>query len=135
MPTSIKPGINTAMQRLRLDDSLIDDVRSAIDEAYAETLTQLDRVALHVDAAALAAAIAPAQAALTAAELTQNADLIAAAQAELDRVSTGMVVTDDLITAQLLLVDVRVGSNSGDDVARKQRAADVMLYRHRRLGV
>lgn len=110
---NIKPSTAEAQIRLRLDsDALItQDLESAIEQAYAQTLTMLDRSALHENTAQLEAAL------------------------EVDPLHTGMVCTADIIAAQLLLVDALIGANSLKDRDEKSKAALYILYPHRRLGV
>ena len=107
---NIKPSLEEAQTRLRLDDALIEDLGSAIEQAYAQQLHQLDRAALHPDAAALAAAL------------------------QADPAHTGIVVTPDLIAAQLLRIDVLIGANTMDDREAKEKAAERMEHRHARVG-
>lgn len=101
----IKPTPEEATLRLRLDDSLAGDISNAIDQAHAQVAAILDG-ALYADAAALAAASDPC----------------------------GIVCTPDIIAAQLLLVDVLVGSNTVQDREAKERAALNLLRLHRNMG-
>lgn len=128
---NIKPTVEEAQRRLRIDDALADDLALAIDQAYAQALTFLDRDALHADAAAFKAAVDAARAALDA-ETDEEAALQLAD--DLARIQTGMVVTPDLIAAQLMLIDVLVGANSLQEREGKQTAAESMMRRHRRAG-
>ena len=101
----IKPTPADAILRLRLDDSLDGDIGNAIDQAHAQALAFLDGQ-LYADCAALTAAADP----------------------------MGIVVTADIIAAQLLLVDALVGNNSLQDRDDKRRAAKDMLLPHRNMG-
>ncbi len=130
----IKPSAEQAMARLRIDGSLSQDLGFAIDEAHSELIHMLDRDALYEDGASLTAAIEAAASDLEDAQALEDEDAIAAAQSELDRIGTGMAVTPDLITAQLLLIDVRVGSNGPGEAQAKQQAAQNIVDRHRRVG-
>lgn len=146
----IKPTIEEAQRRLRIDaeTELVTDLATALEGAFDEMLTFLDRDAIYEDATAMAVAVASAQAVLDAAiaacdvaEATGDAAAIAAARevvltatAALDRVKTGMVIKADLITAQLLLADVAVGSNTLQDRESKQTAAENIMRRHRKPG-
>ncbi|SFB96589.1 hypothetical protein SAMN05216344_106120 [Polaromonas sp. OV174] len=102
----IKPTVEEAQRRLRIDADLAADLESAIDQAHAEALAFLD-LSLYADDAALAAA----------------AD------------ASGIVATADIIAAQLLLTDALVGNNSLQDRESKREAARNMLRPHRRMGV
>ncbi len=130
----VKPSLEAAALRLRTDDDLLPDLQAAIDQAHAEALVYLDRP-LHPDAAARLNAIAQAQAALTEAEASLNADAIAEATQALKVAKTGMVCTPDILAAQLLLADRLIGGNDGDEAERKEAAARRMLdlYAHRTL--
>lgn len=128
---NIKPTVEEAQRRLRIDDALADDLALAIDQAYAQALAFLDRDALHADAAAFKAAVDAARAALEA-ETDEEAALQLAD--DLARIQTGMVATPDLIAAQLMLIDVLVGANSLQEREGKQAAAESMMRRHRRAG-
>lgn len=101
----IKPTPAEAILRLRLDGSLDGDIGNAIDQAHAQAVAFLDG-ALYADAAALEAAADP----------------------------RGIICTPDIIAAQLLLVDVLVGSNSVQDRERKEAGAFNMLRMHRNMG-
>ncbi len=107
---NIKPSLQEAQTRLRLDDAVLDDLASAIEQAYAAQLHHIDRAALHPDAADLATALAA------------------------DPAHTGMVVTHDLIAAQLLRIDALIGANTMDDRDAKEKAAERMERRHIRVG-
>jgi hypothetical protein len=126
----LKPTTEEAAARLRIDDALLVDLSRAIDQAHQEVLAYIDRP-LHTDAAALAAAIAAAQAQLDAA--TTDA-AVAAATAALDRQKTGIVVTQNIHAATMLLADRLMGDNEGTEAARKETAAHHMLQLHRRMG-
>lgn len=102
---NVKPEVEEALRRLRIDDDLADDVPFAIEQAHAETEAYLDR-RLYADAGALATAV----------------DL------------SGKVVTADMIAAQLLLVDVLICNNSEKERENKHAAALNMLRRHRFMG-
>lgn len=106
----IKPTLADAKRRLRIDDDLADDLQSAIDQAHAEAMSYLDRDALHPDQGALNAALA------------------------LDASHTGIVVTADIINAQLLLADASVGDNDRANRESKRDAAFGILRRHRHMG-
>jgi hypothetical protein len=107
---SITPSIEEVQTRLRLDDALIEDVQSAIEQAHAAQLAHLDRAALHPDADSLAQAKAA------------------------DPLHSGIVVTPDLIAAQLLRIDALVGANTMDDRDAKEAAAQRMELRHCKVG-
>lgn len=107
---NIKPTTTEAQSRLRLDDELTADLESAIEQAYSLQLNGLDRVALHPDQEALDAALA------------------------LDAEHTGIVVTPSLIAAQLLRIDVLIGSNSLQERESKQTAAQDMERLHAKVG-
>ncbi len=127
----LKPSLQEAAARLRMDDDLLPDLQAAIDQAHDEMLAYLDRP-LHPDAAALAAAIAAARAALVAAVTPEE---IAEAQAELDVQKGGIVVTHDIHAATLLLADRLCGDNDGTERERKEAAAHNILYKRKRLTV
>lgn len=101
----VKPTVEDAQRRLRIDDALLVDLQSAIDQAHAQAETFLDR-RLYASAEDLAAAD----------------DL------------TGIVATADIIAAQLLLIDVLVANNSLQERESKEAAARSMLRPHRRQG-
>lgn len=101
----IKPTPAEAIARLRLDDSLGDDLNDAIEQAHAQAVQFLDGQ-LYADKAALDAA----------------ADL------------RGVICTPDILAAQLLLVDVLVGNNTLQDREAKEAAALRMLRPHRNMG-
>jgi hypothetical protein len=134
---NIKPSTAEAQRRLRVDDDsdLLLDMNSAIDEAHAEMLAFLDRAAVYVDAAAMAAVVDPLQAAYDAAVLTEDASAIAAALADLEKACTGMVIVQDLLTAQVLLAGVRVADHTPAEREQAQTAAENIMRRHRRFGV
>jgi hypothetical protein len=110
---NIKPSTSEAQRRLRLDDDLdvTSDLQQAIEQAHAQVLQILDRTVLH-----------PTQLELLSALL-------------LDEFHNGIVCTPDIIAAQLLLVDTLVGANSQQDRDAKAKAAQNMLWPHRRVGV
>jgi len=93
------------MTRLRLDAELIVDLTAAIDQAHAEATAYLDGTLYATEG-----------------------DRVAANDPR------GIVCTPDLIAAQLLLVDVLVGSNSVNDREAKTSAARRMLRPHRNMG-
>lgn len=132
---NIKPSVYEAINRLRLDNDLLDDLEAGIEQVHAEALAFMDRPALYPDAGSMATAIASAQTALDAATLAGDAADIAAAQTALEAVNACMVVTADIIAAQLLLLDVAVGSNTLADREEILRRAESILRRHRRAGV
>lgn len=101
----IKPTPAEAIARLRLDDSLGDDLTGAIEQAHAQAVQFLDGQ-LYADQAALDAA----------------ADV------------RGVICTPDILAAQLLLVDVLVGNNTLQDREAKEAAAQRMLRPHRNMG-
>lgn len=101
----VKPTVPQALLRLRLDDSLADDLTDALDQAYAEAVAFLDGD-LYASGAARSAA----------------EDL------------RGIVVTADIISAQLLLADALVGTNDVQARDSKRTAAFNILRRHRNMG-
>ena len=98
----IKPSVADAMNRLRLDEDLRDDVMQAIEQAHAQAVAYLDGV------------------------LYETAEARAAAS---DR--RGIICTPDIIAAQLLLADALVGSVGADDRKALRAAAYDMLFIHR----
>jgi len=126
----LKPTTEEAAARLRIDDALLVDLSRAIDQAHQEVLAYIDRP-LHADDDALAAAIAAAQAQLDAA--TTDA-AVAAATTALAREKTGIVVTQNIHAATMLLADRLMGDNDGTEATRKETAAHNMLQPHRRMG-
>lgn len=107
---SVKPTPDQAIQRLRLDDDLTVDLQYAIEQAHAQMLEHLDRHVLHADESELEAALAT------------------------DPAHTGAVCTPSLIAAQLLLIDVLVGSNSAQERESKEEAAKRLMRPHVRMG-
>ncbi|WP_052712031.1 hypothetical protein [Paracidovorax citrulli] len=101
----VKPTVEQALRRLRLDDELSDDLRDAIDQAHAEALRVLD------------GKLFPDEEALIVAQ-----DL------------RGIVVTADIIAAQLLLADALVGNNDQRERDSKRSAAMAILRLHRNMG-
>lgn len=102
----VKPTKNQALLRLRLDDSLADDVADAIEQAFALTEKYLD------------------------------GPLFVSAQAAVDSGNPKAIVcTADIIAAQLLLVDSLCGPNTVVDQAAKRQAAYEMLRIRRNQGV
>lgn len=101
----IKPTPDQARIRLRLDLDLVPDLPDAIEQAHAEAVKFLDGK-LYADDAALSAADDP----------------------------KGIVIAADIISAQLLLVDVAVGNNSLQDRESKRTAAYSILRPHRNMG-
>lgn len=99
----LKPTLEEAKTRLRLDPDLDDDLLSAIDQAHARTLKVLDGK-LYADEASMAAD------------------------------PRGILATEDIIAAQLLLVDHLVGNNTQQDRDSKEQAALSMLRLHRNMG-
>lgn len=102
----IKPTTAQAMLRLRLDSELEGDLPPAIDQAHAQAVKYLDGKLYETEP-----------------------DLVAAQDVR------GIVVTDDIIAAQLLLVDVLVGSNEMKERESKTAAAHNILRQHRNQGV
>ncbi|MGE8491557.1 hypothetical protein [Comamonas sp.] len=102
----VKPTKEQALRRLRLDDSLADDVADAIEQAFALTEKYLDGP-LYVNALAAAESGNP----------------------------KAIVCTADIIAAQLLLVDSLCGPNSVVDQTTKKQAAYDMLRIRRNQGV
>lgn len=108
-PAEVDPTIPTlaaAMLRLRIDDDLSADVEAAIPQAKAEAEAFLDGT------------------------LYPNAQ---AREAAAD--AKGIICTPNIIAAQLLLIDVLVGSNDLKALQTKREAAYSMLRRHRNMGV
>lgn len=93
------------MLRLRLDSELEGDLPAAIDQAHAQAVKYLDGKLYSDDSA-----------------------LIAAQDVR------GIVVTDDIVAAQLLLVDALVGSNDLKERESKTGAAHNILRQHRNQG-
>lgn len=134
---NIKPTVSDAQRRLRIEDdfALTADLSTAIDEAFDEMLAFLDRPAIYVDADALAAVVDPAQAAYDAAVLGGDSDEIATALVDLEFAQSGIVITYDLLSAQMLLAGVRVADHSPQEREQAQKAAENIMRRHRRMGV
>lgn len=102
----VKPTKDQALQRLRLDDSLADDVADAIEQACALAEKYLDGP-LFVNEQAAADSGNP----------------------------KAIVCTADIIAAQLLLVDSLCGPNSVAEQTAKRQAAYEMLRIRRNQGV
>ncbi|MDA8522314.1 hypothetical protein [Acidovorax sp. NCPPB 4044] len=100
-----KPTSEQALMRLRLDADLTPDLPDAIEQANAEAVAYLDGN-LYGDEAAM----------------IQAADV------------RGIVVTPDIIAAQLLLLDAALGNNAMQDRESKRSTAFSMLRRHRNMG-
>ncbi|KQM68779.1 hypothetical protein [Xylophilus sp. Leaf220] len=101
----VKPTPDEAQRRLRIDGALVDDLVAAIDQAYAEAVMVLDGYLYE--------------------------DLAAVVLAGDER---GIVVTADIIAAQLLLADVLVGANDQAAKDSKRATALTILRRHRNRG-
>jgi hypothetical protein len=113
---TIKPNLQNAMMRLRIDADLADDLDRALGEAVAEAEVYLDGKLFATEAdrtAAVAAAVGEA------------------AQAEAAR---GIVVTEDIHAAMMMLADCAVGDNDQANRESKRTAAQHMLRRHRNKG-
>lgn len=102
----IKPTVDEAMERLRLDEDLRTDLESAIPQAHAQAEAYLDGVLYE-----------------TAAKRSEAGD------------PRGIVCTPDIIAAQLLLADALVGSSSSKDREALREAAYNMLFIHRNMVV
>lgn len=104
----LQPTLDQVKQRLRIDDQAGLDTQLAdlIVQAHAEMLAHLDR-AVYADQAALDAQDDP----------------------------TGIVVTDDMINAQILLVGAHLDEAGTPEGERMHAAALRLLQRHRRMGV
>lgn len=98
----IKPTVEEAMVRLRLDEDLRADVVYAIEQAHAQAVAYLDGT-LYETAEARAVAADP----------------------------RGIVCKPDIIAAQLLLADALVGSAAANDRKALRDAAYDMLFIHR----
>ncbi|RMX06717.1 hypothetical protein D8I35_09455 [Corticibacter populi] len=109
MSNPTQPTVEEALLRLRLDADLVDDVANAIPQARAQVESYL-KGPLCADAEAVAAAIAAG---------SRNATLC----------------TPDVIAAQLLFVDVLVGSNDIQAQESKRTAAYAMLKPLRYMGI
>lgn len=101
----IKPTPEEALLRLRLDDSLLDDVAGAVNQAHAQAVAFLDGKLYETPA-----------------------------EAEADGDLRGIECTPDIVAAQILLVDVLVGNNDDRARESKSKAAYNMLRPHRRMG-
>lgn len=102
----IKPTVDEAMERLRLDEDLRTDLEAAIPQALAQAEAYLDGALYE-----------------TAAKRTEAND------------ARGIVCTLDIIAAQLLLIDALVGSPSSNDRKALREAAYGMLFIHRNMVV
>lgn len=102
----IKPTVDEAMKRLRIDGDLRADVEQAIEQAFSQAETYLD---------------GPLYASVQEASASSGRRAI--------------ICTPDIIAAQLLLLDALVGANSTNDQAAKREAAFDMLFPHRNTGV
>lgn len=100
-----KPTPAQALIRLRLDADLAPDLPDAIEQAHAEAVKYLDGK-LYADES----------------EVIQAADV------------KGIVVSADIINAQLLLVDAALGNNALQDRESKRTTAFTILRRHRNMG-
>ena len=132
----LKPSLQEAATRLRIDGDLLSDLQSAIDQAHDEVLVYLDRP-LHPDAAARTAAIAAAQAAFDAVEAAEAAgdatdEELQEAAAALALQKSSILVTHDIRAATLLLADRLVGDNDGTERERKETAAHNILFKRKR---
>ena len=123
-----KPTLEQAAARLRIDESVRADLADALDQAHDEALAYLDRP-LYPDRDSRLAAIAQAQAALATAV---GGDAIAEAGEALVLAKAGIVITHDLIAAQLLLADRLVGDNDASESEAKERAAHNLMRPRRR---
>lgn len=101
----VKPTLEQALLRLRLNDALSADLADALDEAHAEAEAFLDGTLY-----------------ASAADRTLAAD------------PRGIVVAPDIISAQLLLADALVGANDVQGRDSKRTAAFNILRRHRNVG-
>jgi len=112
----IKPDLQNALMRLRIDADLSDDLDRALGEAVAEAEVYLD--------GKLFATAADRTTAVTAAVGEQ-------AKAEAAR---GIVVTEDMHAAMMMLADAAVGDNDQTNRESKRAAAIHILRRHRNKG-
>uniref|UniRef100_A0A1A7GE34 Phage gp6-like head-tail connector protein n=1 Tax=biofilter metagenome TaxID=1070537 RepID=A0A1A7GE34_9ZZZZ len=102
---AVKPSLEEALLRLRLDPDLSADVTNAIPQVFAETVRYLDGPLFQ-----------------SAEEATASADPKA-------------IVSDEcIIAAQLLLIDALVGTNTTKEAAEKRGAAYSMLRMYRNQG-
>lgn len=101
----VKPTLQEAMLRLRIDPDLSADAEAAIDQAHAEAEIYLDG------------------------KLYENDDALKAAND-----AKGIVCSADIIAAQLLLVDATVNNNTDEGADLKRTRAFDMLRRHRNQG-
>lgn len=135
----LKPSLQEAATRLRIDGDLLSDLQSAIDQAHDEVLVFLGRP-LYPDAADRTAAIAAAQAAFDAVEAAEAAgdatdEELQEAAAALALQKSGILVTHDIHAATLLLADRLVGNNTPDEAAKKEQAAQNILYKRKVWGL
>lgn len=105
---STRPAPSLVCDRLRIDagDALAAQVPALIEQAHAEMLAVLDR-AVYPDAVAQAAAADP----------------------------RGILITPDLLNAQVLLVGVYLDGPGTPEAERQHAAAMRLLQRHRLMGV
>ena len=113
---TIKPNLEAAMARLRIDSDLAEDLDRALGEAVAEAEVYLDGQLF---------ASADARAAAVAAATTDEAKAEAA---------RGIVVTEDIHAAMMMLADAAVGDNDQANRESKRTAATHILRRHRNKG-
>jgi hypothetical protein len=103
---TVAPSVEAVMQRLRLDDDLLEDVTQAIPQAVAEAESILER-SLYASEA----------------EMEVAGDL------------QGLVIRPDITAAMLLLIDASVGANATKDAEAKRQRAETMLLRYAYRGV
>jgi hypothetical protein len=113
---TIKPNLEAAMVRLRIDSDLAEDLDRALGEAVAEAEVYLDGKLF---------ASADDRAAAVAAATTDEAKAEAA---------RGIVVTEDIHAAMMMLADAAVGDNDQANRESKRTAATHILRRHRNKG-
>lgn len=113
---NIKPTLEVAMTRLRIDSDLADDLDRALGEAVAEAETYLDGKLFGT----------PAERATAVAAATTDEGKIEAAR--------GIVVTEDMHAAMMMLADAAVGDNDQQNRESKRTAAMHILRRHRNKG-
>ena len=113
---TIKPNLDAAMMRLRIDSDLAEDLDRALGEAVAEAETYCDGKLF---------ASAEARAAAVEAATTEEAKAEAA---------RGIVVTEDMHAAMMMLADAAVGDNDQQNRESKRTAALNILRRHRNKG-
>jgi hypothetical protein len=113
---TIKPSLDAAMVRLRIDSDLAEDLDRALGEAVAEAEVYLDGQLF---------ASADERTAAVAAATTDEAKAEAA---------RGIVVTEDIHAAMMMLADAAVGDNDQANRESKRTAATHILRRHRNKG-